>query len=548
MKEDKKIFENVYQALPVPVLIAEANAPDFTIVDVNEAFCKATLRKKESLIGRNIFEAFPDNPDDGTATGVAVLKANMCRAVDTGQAQELTDQKYEIKNEEDGTFELKYWHLISTPIFDERGSIAYVINTPTDVTNENLLKAQTAKAERDRAKSLQELESVQEEIVAADRSNALLHAIIDTAQAGIFLFTPIYDDDGKIIDFRFTIANKMLAAYVGQSPENVTGALGSKWFPGYKTNGLFDKYSHTALTGITNRFEFHYDEDGIDVWLDIMSTKVDDGVLVTFTDYTAMKNLQRRLEEHVAELRNSNANLEQFAYIASHDLQEPLRKVKSFGDMLQNRYGDALGPGGADLIGRMQSAAARMSTLIDDLLTYSRASVKPTDMKVIDADHVLEGVLFDLERSVQQQKAVIKRDKLLPVAGQPTQIGQVFLNIISNALKFHKPDAPPEISISAQAVKGRDAGIVVPAHEEDRNFQLITISDNGIGFDNTYRERIFQIFQRLHSRSEYPGSGVGLSIVKKVVENHGGYIDATSEPGKGATFFILLPLVANTEA
>lgn len=386
----------------------------------------------------------------------------------------------------------------------------------------------------------------QESSGSVSSNQMLLEAIFDTIQAGIFLFTPVYNEGGAIMDFRFRMANKMLTAYVGQTPNKVIGTLGSEWFPGYKTNGLFEKYSDTALTGNTNRFEFHYDEDGINVWLDIMSTNVGGEVLVTFTDHTSMKQLQRRLEEHVEQLQNSNSNLEQFAYIASHDLQEPLRKIKSFGDILHNRHAAQLGTEGTDLIGRMQSAASRMSTLIEDLLTYSRASVKPAVMKVMQTNKVLEDVLFDLERPIQQHKAIIKTDKLAPVAGQATQIGQIFLNLLSNALKFHHPARQPEINITSRMVTGRDSGLFISTEDAGKKFQLIRIQDNGIGFDSAYRERIFQIFQRLHNRTEYPGTGVGLSIVKKVVENHNGYIEADAVLGEGAKFYILLP--AATEA
>jgi signal transduction histidine kinase len=192
----------------------------------------------------------------------------------------------------------------------------------------------------------------------------------------------------------------------------------------------------------------------------------------------------------------------------------------------------------------MQSAAARMGTLIDDLLTYSRASVKPAELNVIDPNKVLDGVLLDLERAIQQRQAVIYRDRLLPVAGQATQVGQIFSNLIGNGLKFHRPGVPPEISIRSSVKSGRESGVAVSANDADKMFQVIRIMDNGIGFDNSYRERIFQIFHRLNSRSDFPGSGVGLSIVKKVVENHNGYIEAESSPGEGATFTVLLPMVA----
>lgn len=544
LDKDNKILESAFLRMPVPVILLRADAPFFTIVTANDAYCKVAGKSLENLEGKGLFEAFPINPDSHAASGVNNIQNSLNKVIATGETDEIKYQKYEIKKEGSDDYELHYWNITNTPLPDSTGNLSYIIHHVVDVTEEYVLRAKALEAEQRRRESALNLETVNEAKQQADESNALLHTIIDAAQAGIFLFTPVYDQSGQITDFRFALANKMIAAYVGQTPEALIGALGSEWFPGYKSNGLFDRYSHTAITGITNRFEFHYDEDNINVWLDIMSSKVEDGVLVTFTDYTALKNLQRRLEDHVTELRNSNANLEQFAYVASHDLQEPLRKVKSFGDMLKNRYGDELGPNGADLISRMQSAAARMSTLIDDLLTFSRASVKPRELEIIDTNKVLDGVLFDLERVIQQKKAIIHRDKLLPIAGQATQIGQIFLNLIGNALKFQAADALPEVRITSSIVSGKESGFWLSSQDAEKSFQRIEIKDNGIGFDISYRDRIFQIFQRLNNRSDYPGSGVGLSIVKKVIENHGGYIDASSEPGKGATFTILLPLVA----
>lgn len=536
------LFESVYRAIPIPLLLLETNSPDFTIVAINDAACQTTGRSASALMGQPIFTAFPDNPYDSAATGVTNLQALLIKTIETKEQQSLKGLKYEIRRANEESFEVRYWDITSTPIADDStGQIRYILLTGNDVTQQFLLKERTEKAERDKKESLQRLESVQEKNIAAGEANALLHAIINAAQAGIFLFSPVYNGEGKVVDFRFRIVNRTLADYFGQTPDAIRTRLGSEWLSGYKSNGLFETLRHTAETGESKRFEFHYKEDGLNVWLDIMSTKVNGDVLVTFTDFTAMKNLQRRLEEHVAELRSSNINLEQFAYVASHDLQEPLRKVKSFGDMLQNRYEEALGPSGADLIARMQSAAARMGTLIDDLLTYSRASVKPAEMKLIDTNKVLDGVLLDLERVIQQQKAVITKSELLPVAGQATQIGQVFLNLISNALKFHKADAAPEISISSEIVQGKDSGLSISVEDNEKLFQLIRVTDNGIGFDNSYRDQIFQIFQRLNNRSDFPGSGVGLSIVKKVVSNHNGYIEAGSELGKGTTFFVLLP-------
>ena len=521
----------------MPALLLDTNSSAFIIIGANGAYCQLTSKAPEQFIGQPIANIFQDTP----LARMADLDSSLRTASETGLPQTLHFEP-QFSNES------RSWEIIHTPVKDSvSGKITCILHSIANMHDTQPSTVQYHAADEQQESTYTAIQDSAKEILSdTEESGYLLQAILNAAQAGIFLLTPVYDESGTITDFRFRIANKRLAAYVGQTAETMSGALGSEWFPAYKSNGLFEWYCDTALTGRTNRFEFHYNADGIDVWLDIMSTKVADDVLVTTTDHTSLKNLQRRLEEHVEELRSSNANLEQFAYIASHDLQEPLRKVKSFGDMLQGRFEEKLGKEGVDLIIRMQNAASRMGILIEDLLTYSRVSVKPVVMQVMQTDKVLDGVLFDLERLIQQQGALIQADKLAPVAGQATQIGQLFQNLLSNALKFHQPSRKPEIRITSTMLAGRDAGMSIAKSDDEKPFQLIRIQDNGIGFDNVYRERIFQIFQRLHNRTEYPGTGVGLSIVKKVVENHNGYIEADAVSGEGATFSILLPAV--TEA
>lgn len=372
-----------------------------------------------------------------------------------------------------------------------------------------------------------------------------LQTIIDTSQTGIFLFSPVRNETGDVVDFRFRVANRQLASYVGQEPEAVIGALGSQWFPDYKTNGLFDAYYKTYATGESQRFDFHYDGGGIDVWLDIMSTKIGNEVLVTFGDYTPLKLLQQQLENSVVDLQRSNKNLEQFAYVASHDLQEPLRKIQAFGDILQAQYAPVIDDNGANIIQRMQSAAARMQVLIKDVLAYSRIATKRETSGQVDLGQVVSEVLTDIETAIIDKQAIVTVDPLPTVVGDMAQLRQLFQNLISNALKFTKTDkaAPsPTITITTQRVYGRDLpGMALPSTAADQPFHLIDVADNGIGFDPGHTERIFQVFQRLHSRSEYQGTGIGLAVVQKVVENHHGYIGAEGRPGEGATFRIALP-------
>lgn len=384
-----------------------------------------------------------------------------------------------------------------------------------------------------------ELKRAQQQL---ERSTVQLQTVIDTSQTGIFLFTPVRDEAGQVIDFRFRIANRQLSSYVGQKPEAVIGALGSAWFPDYKTNGLFDLYYKTYATGETQRFDFHYDGSGIDVWLDIMSTKMGDEVLVTFGDYTPLKKLQQQLEASVVDLQRSNKNLEQFAYVASHDLQEPLRKIQAFGDIIQGQYAPLIGSEGADMVRRMQSAAARMQVLIKDVLSYSRIATRREAVEAVDLNRLVQDVLDDLETALNEKKAVVNVDRLPTLAGDASQLRQLFQNLLSNALKFSKADHPPRLTITNRIVKGRDAALPVLAVDESRSFHSIDVSDNGIGFEAHHAERIFQVFQRLHGRSHYEGTGIGLAIVQKVVQNHQGYIHAEGRPDEGATFRILLPV------
>ncbi len=241
------------------------------------------------------------------------------------------------------------------------------------------------------------------------------------------------------------------------------------------------------------------------------------------------KDINRMLAslEHQEEaLRKSNQELEQFAYVASHDLQEPLRKVQAFSDRLATKYADKLDDDGKLYIARMQDASNRMRTLIQDLLTFSRIRSKGQELAPVDLNEIVRGVVSDLEVRLEQSGGRVEVDTLPTVLADPLQMRQVFQNLIGNALKFKKSGVPPVVKVM---YKPKDA-----THR-------IVVQDNGIGFEQQYAERVFEIFQRLHGRSDFEGTGMGLAIVKKIVERHVGSIRAESEPGKGARFIVTLP-------
>ena len=232
------------------------------------------------------------------------------------------------------------------------------------------------------------------------------------------------------------------------------------------------------------------------------------------------------------ELTRSNEELQQFAFGASHDLQEPLRKIKTFGDRLKATCGDALTPQGRDYLERMQNAAQRMQNLIEDLLTLSRVTTRAQPFVSVDLAQVTQEVLSDLEVNIQQTGACVEVGELATITGDPLQMRQLLQNLIGNALKFHQQQEPPFVKIYSQIT--RIAG-------GSEHCQII-VEDDGIGFDEKYLNRIFNVFQRLHGRSEYEGTGIGLAICRKIAERHHGSITAQSKPGQGAKFIVTLPI------
>ncbi|QJD81654.1 PAS domain-containing sensor histidine kinase [Spirosoma rhododendri] len=251
--------------------------------------------------------------------------------------------------------------------------------------------------------------------------------------------------------------------------------------------------------------------------------------------------VNQELAESNSQLNRSNDNLQQFAYIASHDLQEPLRKIQSFGDILKTRLTGSISSEDLSYLERMQLAASRMSTLIKDLLSYSRISTQRSTNELVALDEVVATVLDVLEVAINSSGAQVQIDQLPIVLGDAIQLGQLFQNLIGNAIKFHRPDLTPHIHVTNQLITADVLPPMIKPARPAPTYHLIEVIDNGVGFDEKYLDRIFQVFQRLHGKNQYAGTGVGLAICEKVVTNHGGAITARSEPGQGATFNVYLP-------
>lgn len=279
-------------------------------------------------------------------------------------------------------------------------------------------------------------------------------------------------------------------------------------------------------------------------------------LVIVFVSFNRMKIALKQNERNVQEinqinleLKSMNENLENFAYLASHDLNEPLRKIRTFGDMVRSE----LDRNGIDRdtvvfhVDRMQNASKRMQELINDLLTYSRISRDFKVNEAIDLNEVVKTVLNDLEIPIRENSASIQVAELpKELIADEIQMRQLFQNLISNAIKFRKADLTPEVLIKAKRISSELVTVPEVSELMATSYWQIDVQDNGIGFDEQYAEKIFAVFQRLHGRSSYLGTGIGLSICKKICENHKGFIIASSEPGEGSTFSVYLPITSQS--
>ena len=350
----------------------------------------------------------------------------------------------------------------------------------------------------------------------------------------------IYFKDTKS---RFLRINRAMARRFNLSdPGEAVGKTDFDFFTAEHAQQALDDEQELMRTGkpMVNREEKETWPDGSVSW--VSTTKQclrdDNGAIVgTFgisRDITARKLAEEALAVKTEELLRSNRDLEQFAYVASHDLQEPLRMIASYTQLLARRYQNRLDKEADEFIDYAVQGAVRLQVLINDLLAYSRLGTRGKPFERIDCNEVLKRAVENCKIAIQDANAVITSSNLPVIVGDGTQWTQLFQNLLSNAIKFHGPE-PPQIQIQAE-LKPTPLPQETPVCE-----WVFSVSDNGIGIEPQYYERIFVIFQRLHAREEYPGTGIGLAICKKIVERHGGRIWVESTIGRGTTFFFTAP-------
>lgn len=339
----------------------------------------------------------------------------------------------------------------------------------------------------------------------------------------------------SISDAFYTLDTEWRFTYVNPAAERLLQAQASDllgrdlWsaFPGAYTSEIGQRYRQTLETTQASHFESFYEP--LDRWFELHAYPSEEGLAVYFQDISERHQTQQELQSTLLELERSNQELQEFAFVASHDLQEPLRKIQAFSERLADRATD-LDEEAHDYLQRMTSAAARMQALIIDLLNYSRVNSRGQPLQRLDLNELLGEVLVDMETVLEQAQAKVESAPLPPVLGDASQLRQVLQNLLSNALKFQPPGNPPLIRLTVE--------------QQDNSGWTLCIADNGIGFEEKYLDRIFNPFQRLHGREAYAGTGIGLAIVKKIVERHGARISASSQVGQGSVFRIRFPSLA----
>jgi PAS domain S-box-containing protein len=485
----RAIFESMFQFIGVLT-------PEGILVEANQTALDAVGIQRAEVIGKPFWQTpwWMHSP---------VLQTQLQEAVERAHQGELVrfEAEHILANGQTAfiDFSLK-------PFFDQAGNVVMLIPEGRDITE---LK-QTEAALRE--------------------SEQRLQAMLDNSTAVIFM----KDNQG-----RYVIINRSYETLFHLDRDQVKGKTDQDIFPKEIADAFQANDREVLTTGVAiEKEEIAPQDDGLHTYLSLKFPLFDAtgsvyAVCGIATDISERKRIENERKQTEIELQfqkqdlaRSNAELQQFAYVASHDLQEPLRMVTSYLELLKRRYAGQLDEKADQFIGFAVDGAARMQTLINDLLAYSRVGTHDQPLEPADCQRTLDNVLRNLQMTIADSQARITHDPLPQVQVDPTQLAQLFQNLISNGIKFRQPGVSPHIHIGCRPHGSK---------------WLFSIQDNGIGIDPQYVDRIFLIFQRLHSRTEYPGTGIGLAVCKKIVERYGGNLWVESKPGQGSTFYFTIP-------
>lgn len=509
-----------------PFATAFYTGPELTIDIVNDAMLQL-WDKPSSIVGKTFELALPEL-DGQPFTGL--LK----NVYHTGIEYVAKGQSADIMIK--GQMQRGWYNFNYKPIRNEKGEVYGIVHMAVDVTEQVLGQKKIEENEAALATALEQLRLSKE---AAE---------LGTFDMNLKAGTMHWDERCRILfgishQEPVTFENDFVKGLHPNDSKRILAVI-DKAFKKSESDGDYDvEYRTIGAEDKTERWvkakgKVYFDEEETPV-------RFIGSVLDITAQMTAMQQIEKLVEERTKELgqanealktinkelQRSNANLEEFAHAASHDLKEPVRKIHFFTSQLKQQLSSHVAEGELRLFNRIENASKRMGNLIDDLLLYSHVSQRPHETEVVDLNEQIHRVLEDLDLDIEEKKATIKIEGLPVVNGYRRQLQQLFQNLISNALKYSKAALPPLITITAEL-----------SENNGRRYHRIKVADNGIGFEPEYAEKIFQMFTRLHGKTEYSGTGVGLSIVKKVVENHDGFIDVESKLDEGSVFKIYLPV------
>ncbi len=509
--------------------------PKLEIVAVTDAYLRATMTRREDILGRGCFDVFPDNPAESEATGVRNLRSSLERVLQTKAPDRMAVQKYDIRRP-DGTFEVRYWSPLNVPVLDAAGELAFIIHRVEDVTK---LIAESARTEALTERSVhmqaelvrgaQELQRVNDELrmtnEALGRTQRFLDAVVENIPNMVFV------KDAK--QLAFELFNRAGEQLLGLPRAQLLGKTDFDFFPRDEAEFFQRKDRETLASGKL----LDIPEEPIQTgsgrrWLHTKKVPILDehgepqyllGISEEITELKAAQDALRRAHDETAALNNE---LEAFSYSVSHDLRAPLRSIDGFSQAVLEDYGSRIDPPGRDMLERIRNGAQRMGLLIDDLLRLSRVTRSPLMRAPVNLSELSRGIVDEIKKAEPQREVEVVIADGLVVNGDGPLLRVAMENLWSNAWKFTSktPKARIELGVLLDAAGAR----------------TYFLRDNGAGFDMAYAKRLFSPFQRLHGATEYPGTGIGLATVSRIVQRHGGRVWADAVRDQGATFFFQL--------
>jgi PAS domain S-box-containing protein len=530
-------YQQVIQALPIAIYMCDT---DGRITLFNDA--AAALWGRVPEIGKDLWcgswKIF--SPD-----GVPVPLDTCPMAIAIKEGRAVTGKEIIVETI-DGTRRNVVPH--PKPIFNRSGKLIGAINMLVDVTEAR----KTTRALLESEKKYRQLAGSLEKIVQAKtkdlqqknedlrKSEERYHKMIEEVEDYAII---LLDSDGNIMNW-----NKGAEKIKGYKEKEIIGKNFRIFYQEVdRKNKLPEKLINTAIReGKAMHEGWRVRSNGTRFWGSIVITALhdNDNNIIGFSkvtrDLTEKKAADDKLREYATKLEFQNNELEQFAYVASHDMKEPLRKIQFYNNYIFENVYDRLTEKERDFLNRSMNASSRMQILIDDLLSYSKTGRDLHHFESVDLNEILREAMVLHSDTIDEVKAEIESDELPEIKGISFQLIQLFDNLIGNSLKYRHSSRIPRLRVTCERVDSHD--IKDNSIESDKQFYKISFKDNGIGFESQYSGKIFDLFQRLHSRADYSGSGIGLAICKKIVQNHHGFMDATGELNEGATFFVYFPV------